>query len=408
VRDSLFLRGMVIEDERGKDSRILIAALDYCVLAHSAYEQLCDVLADASGTSRKRVVIHCVHQHEAPALNFEAMRYQPQYNPTDYQWWPQLLAHCEEQVRKTDQFQEAQYVGFAETKVDKFASNRRVKGNDGVIHTRWSCCANLKVRSAPEGLIDPMLRTIAFKNNQDEIIAGMSFYACHPQAGTSGEKFSAEAPGNALERLSRRSKNGFQMYLTGAAGNITAGKYSLPDNPEKNVSVLGERLYNAIKRNMRNLQWEAAVNLEWSEVSFKFPFRKFDRDKLHEQLNKDPYEVIAAAQLSTLDCGIEQDYRICMLKIGSSSIVFLPGEVFVEYQLFANSQAKAAGNNFVAVAANCRWDFMYLPLAKNFSEKGGYETLSTLCDERIESLIKDSIRSLFHINIKKSEILSTQ
>jgi hypothetical protein len=97
------------------------------------------------------------------------------------------------------------------------------------------------------------------------------------------------------------------------------------------------------------------------------------------------------ALLGTKDFDQNPQYVISKLQIGNAEIVFLPGEPFVEYQLFINSMRP---ESFIAVAANCRDDFFYLPLAESFSEPNGYET-NHFCrtNERFETEFKKAVKA---------------
>jgi len=68
----LLLRGFILDDG---DQRCLLASLDYCGLMNSAHDELCAALAAAAGTMAERVSVHCIHQHDAPLLDFEIEAY---------------------------------------------------------------------------------------------------------------------------------------------------------------------------------------------------------------------------------------------------------------------------------------------------------------------------------------------
>ena len=58
-------------------------------------------------------------------------------------------------------------VGFAEAKVDRVASSRRIITPDGKFHGRMSSAKDPALRALPEGAIDPMLRTVTlFASNR--------------------------------------------------------------------------------------------------------------------------------------------------------------------------------------------------------------------------------------------------
>lgn len=68
IRDPLYLRGYVLDDG---ETRCLVATLDYCGLMNSAYDELIEGLAGALDIPPGCAVVHCVHQHDTPLINFE-------------------------------------------------------------------------------------------------------------------------------------------------------------------------------------------------------------------------------------------------------------------------------------------------------------------------------------------------
>jgi len=55
------------------------------------------------------------------------------------------------------------HIGIGQAKVEKVASNRRILGvDDKVRWTRTSATSDPRIRSEPEGLIDPWLKTVSF------------------------------------------------------------------------------------------------------------------------------------------------------------------------------------------------------------------------------------------------------
>ena len=64
-------------------------------------------------------------------------------------------------------------IGVGQAKVDRVASSRRVFV-DGKLHSRMSSTKDEFLRSIPEGLIDPMVKTITFaKGGQTDRAAAL-------------------------------------------------------------------------------------------------------------------------------------------------------------------------------------------------------------------------------------------
>ena len=74
------------------------------------------------------------------------------------------------------------HLGFGQGKVEKVASNRRILGADGKVEiVRFSRTKDPKAIAAPEGVIDPWLKSVSFWNG-DRAVAVLTYYATHPQS----------------------------------------------------------------------------------------------------------------------------------------------------------------------------------------------------------------------------------
>jgi hypothetical protein len=71
VEDPLWTRGIVL---LGLDKPVVIVAVDWCEIRNDAYERWRSVLARAAQTAPERVLVSCLHQHDAPIADLEAER----------------------------------------------------------------------------------------------------------------------------------------------------------------------------------------------------------------------------------------------------------------------------------------------------------------------------------------------
>jgi hypothetical protein len=362
---------------------------------HGAHDDLRTALAAAADCPPARVQVHCIHQHDTPLLNFEieAALEVETYPRT---WWHEVVGRCADAARRAcAEFADVAAVGHRETRLAGYASNRRILGADGkVAEVRWSRCADAGLRTAPTGVIDPMLRTLAFRDGRDRLLASLTFYATHPQVSNGRRLYSADAPGEAL-RLLGTHYPGHHAFLTGAAGNVTAGRYTSADDLEGNLLRFGRRLADGIEANLAALHWEPPTELVWCQASFPFPAAPFDPEHLRRDARdtqSSPYErLLAATRLSALEYPANRTCTVALLGLGSVRVLWLPGEPFVEYQLYAQSLQP---DQFVALAANCSDNFLYLPTAAGF-EQGGYEPTSFCwCTPAIEGCLQQALREL--------------
>ena len=111
--------------------------------------------------------------------------------------------------------------------MDRVASTRRLIDKDGKVHRpRWSLVTgkDFALRDEPEGLIDPMLKTITLAQG-DKPLVRLHYYATHPQSFYHDPRVTYDFPGMAREELEKK-ENVFQIYFTGCAGDILVGKYN--------------------------------------------------------------------------------------------------------------------------------------------------------------------------------------
>src|SRR5690606_37151689 len=73
-------------------------------------------------------------------------------------------------------------IGFGKANVEKVASNRRILGEDGQVKiVRYSSSRDSAAINAPEGVIDPELKSVSFWHD-DQALAVLNYYATHPQS----------------------------------------------------------------------------------------------------------------------------------------------------------------------------------------------------------------------------------
>src|SRR5205823_5090329 len=63
IDDPLFALGFVLI---GGDRPVVVCSIDWCEIRNDAYDRWRDVLARAAGTTRERVLVTSIHQHDAP------------------------------------------------------------------------------------------------------------------------------------------------------------------------------------------------------------------------------------------------------------------------------------------------------------------------------------------------------
>ena len=163
------------------------------------------------------------------------------------------------------------HVGIGQAKVEQVASNRRILGADGKVKfTRTSATKDPKVRDEPEGLIDPWLKTLSFWNDAQPL-AALHYYATHPMSYYGDGRCRRDFCGLARQKRQDEDAKVFQVYFTGCAGNVTAGKYN--DGAKENRPVLRDRIHDAMTAAWKATKRQPVEGWEWRVEPVKLPPR---------------------------------------------------------------------------------------------------------------------------------------
>ncbi len=384
----------------GSGAPIILCGVDWVGLRNDAHLAWRRALAEAGHTTLERVAVHCVHPHNAPFADVEAQKLIAATPGAP----PSLdLKFFERAVRATATAVKASlartvawtHLGTGQARVEQVASNRRVLGPDGKVKfTRTSATTSPEARGAPEGLIDPWLKTISFWNG-DRPLAALHYYATHPMSYYGDGRVSSDFCG--LARDARAAEDGrvFQAYFTGCAGNITAGKYN--DGAKANRVVLRDRMLTAMRA-----AWKATAKHPVKSYSLRvekltlaprkekaFSAEESRRALLDGKATKAKRNN-AAFQLAWLK-RIARPIDLTCLDLGKARVLGLPGEPFVEYQLAAQRLGKGS---FVCVAGYGDGGPGYVPTDRAFLE-GGYEptvALAAPCEKPLLAALAKLLR----------------
>jgi hypothetical protein len=364
-------------------------------------------MAEAAGTDVAAVALHMVHQHTAPLVDADAQKIldtvdnAPPY--LDLASWKHVSDRVAAAVRASlANLQAVDQIGAGEARVERVASSRRIITEDGKFHGRMSSTGgNPHLRELPEGLIDPMLKTITLGSG-GKPLARLHYYATHPQSFYGDPRVSFDFPGMAREEL-EQDEGVFQVYFTGCAGDIAAGKYN--DGSPEARRQLADRLRTGMQAAIAATRWEPARSIQWRTTDVLLPARLADDPSqaglvsphgLHPQhlraLLENPEEragsrISAARRLAFLDRA-DQPIELSALQLGSVQIVHLPGEPMVEFQLDAQRQRP---DHFVAVAGYGEGRTNYICTERAF-EEGGYEPSAASVGPQAESILKAGVR----------------
>lgn len=384
VDDPLFARGFVLRSEE----TVVFAALDWTELRNETWDRWRDALARAAGTTRERVLVHCVHQHDAPYADLEAQTRLDGVGLRGFHVDPAFHARTLEAVAAAVRAAEARpvtHLGLGAGEVERVASNRRVELNGRVSFRRYSRTHDAAVRAAPEGLIDPLLRTISFWDGERPL-AALSLYATHPMSAYGGGGISADFPGLARALRQKELPDVLQIYASGCAGDVTAGKYN---DGAASRPVLAERLRSGMER-----AWRATKRVPIDRVRARVARAAFELrpgPSLDPAAKKD-HNLNAALGLSWAK-RIGRPVDVPSLDLGPARLLLLPGEAFVEFQLEA---ARLRPDLFVATAGYGDCGPGYIPTEsarrEGYVEEHGYCGVGPGAEAVLKAAIAELLR----------------
>jgi hypothetical protein len=401
VDDPLKARGIVL---LGAGQPVVLCAVDWIGIGNDGHTIWREKLAEAAGTTADHVAVHSLHQHDTPRCDFRAEELMKEQGfggaRYDTAFCRQTIENVATAIREAiPRAQSITHLGIGHAKVDRVASNRRILGDDGKVKiVRYSSCRNPEGIAAPEGLIDPELKLISFWN-EDVPIASLTYYATHPQSYYGKGDVTSEFVGLARARRDAALPNVMHVHFNGAGGNVAAGKYN-DGAPERRVE-LTDRMEDGMKRawaSMRKVPIRAA-DVEWRVVSVRLPVAEhLTIEGLRQRLKETP--VNSTKTFAPILAFVERDdgsgvlEDLSCLRLGSVSLVHMPGELFVEYQLAAQ---KMRPDQTVCMAAYGDYAPGYIGTEIAYSQ-GGYETSrdASHVSPAVEQVLLAGLRDLLH------------
>jgi hypothetical protein len=400
IVDPLSARGIVL---LGAGRPIVLCAVDYIGIGNSGNSAWREALAEAADTTADRVTVHTLHQHDTPRCDFSALELLASRDSAskhfDNDYLRQTIVRVAVGVRTAiPQSQPLTHLGIGSAKVVQVASNRRLLGDDGRVKLmRWSKSSNADAIAAPEGVIDPLLRTVALFNGESPL-AVLTYYATHPQSYYGQGDVTCEFVGLARNARQRALGGPLHVHFNGAGGNVAAGKYN--DGSTGRRPILAARMEAGMRaawQDIKRIKVNAA-DVQWRVHSAALPVAKhLNEAKLLAILNDakadSTSQLSAASHLAWLRrCQAGDTIDLTCLKLGSTYLVHMPGELFVEFQIAA---AKLRPTDHVCMAAYGDYGPGYIGTEIAYSQ-GGYETsprASRVAPE-VERVIMDGLRKL--------------
>jgi hypothetical protein len=398
IEHPILAKGIVFKDAGGV---YVLCAFDWGGICNDAHDIVREKLAAAAGTMPARVAVQSIHQHTSPSADINAQKILDRVpggvitiGVKHFEKSTDAVAAAVRDAMK--RLEPVTHVGTGSAPADRVASSRRIRLPDGTIGTRYSSAKDVTARMWPEGKIDGFVRTVSFYDG-DRALASLHYYAMHPQSHYGNGLVTYDVPGLARERLEKET-GVFQVYFTGCGGDLGMGKYN--DGDPANRAVLAERLFDAMARSAAGIKDRQPVApIRWRTEKLRLEPRRAPefsepecRKVVQDEKAQPGARIKAAMMLAFLErirAGHSLD--LSCLTVGPVKILNLPGESFVEYQLF--SQRAAPPGTFVAVAAYGDCGMWYIGDNQAYTDRGGYEQTWSFV-EPSEEVFKEKIQKV--------------
>jgi len=399
VVDRLEAHGFVLT---GCGTPIVFVSVDWCEIRNDAYRRWQEVLAVAAGTTPERVMVSTIHQHDAPVADLAAERLLRECglagticDPTFHEVAVQRVGVVVRAALPTAR--PVTHWGMGRAKVLGVASNRRYEMPDGQVRfDRTSATRNAFAIDADEGLIDPWLRTLSFWHGETPLVAA-SFYAVHPMSYYGQGEVSGDFPGQARRKRLEELPGVAQIYVSGCSGNVTAGKYNT--GARENRPVLAEKLRVAMEE-----AWAVTSRMPVKECTFRVvplvleprASKGFTEAELMAELTPatKPFgQCLAAMGLSWRQrVAAGRPVEVPCLDLGGAALLLLPGETYVEFQLWAQAQRPA---DFLCVAGYGDGATGYVPTERHWTENdsnlGDWCWVAPGSEPRVQAAIRSAL-----------------
>ncbi|MDX9880491.1 MAG: hypothetical protein RBS73_00400 [Prolixibacteraceae bacterium] len=391
-------KGIVIS---GAGKPVVLCAVDWIGIANESQDAFKEALAEAANTTPRRVVVHTVHQHDAPICDFGAEKILLDAGMETHSFDGRFARNFIQELKVAVQnsltkTQPVTHIGVGETPVRQVASNRRIINEQGKVGTmRGSSSRDPFLRAQPEGLIDSMVTVISFWNQQ-EPLAVMSYYAVHPQSYYLTKVANPDFPGLARFYRQLEVPDALHIHFNGAGGNIAAGKYN--DGAHINREILARRLADGMKRAWKSVEKipVAPSDLSWEVVPVQLPAAKDSLAAIEKRMRTMSPRLLTnnmgkLAWWKRQQAGKKID--IACLGLDNARVLFMPGELFVEYQLAAKAMRPDLK---VAMAAYGDYGPFYIG-TKEAYEQGGYEIKASPVTGDVENILLSAIKKLLEV-----------
>ncbi len=411
ILDQLYAKALVIESDRKK---ICLVSLDVTIITEKYCDKIRKAVSELYGIDYDAILVFATQTHSAPGVG--GFMFDPDLpvtftketeflNATDTEYSEfasdMAIKAVEEAVKDMRPVQASAGRGIA----DKLAFNRRLitrkgeiamPGPDPEIWTEMWNAVNNPVGPTNllyyEGPTDPEVGVLCLRDENMQMVAMLLHFTCHPVNlfnSKSWHVVSSDWPGIWTREVQKNfGVSCIPIILNGCCGNINPWDPFEP-NFVPDHKRMGKSLYSITEKIIKMMRFGDVESLDMKTQKVPLNYRDipkermevvdkiltehplpFFKDENNMASNEDWF--LAASTKSIEYCRKRMPefmYEIKVFRIGSTAIVGLPGEPFVEGQLEIKVNSPA-GFTFMA---HCSSHYAgYIPTFDGCS-RGGHE-----------------------------------
>lgn len=349
ILDPLMAKALVL---RARDETVALVTMDLGRVPRIAALERIRKRVMRAGV--EKVVFMASHTHGGPVMEDDAA---PHALAIEVK-----LAECIEDAAGN---MEAVRIGVGKTQFD-IGHNRRIITDDGRCLMLWRNAERI-----PTSPIDPEATIISLERPDGTRFASLIHFACHPVVlGSDNREITADWVGEMYRNVERET-GAPCLFLQGGAGDINPylDKTPLDQGGVDAMHRVGRVCADAILAALPTIAMKAveqpllAFREELIEVGTRWDFRNPEQ----QQIFRDVYGGIFDRYLDDLD----PDLRVPLSVLAVNDdlvLAFMPGELFVQYQLDLKAKSPAQDTLLVGYANDFH---IYFPTIKD-AAAGGY------------------------------------
>ena len=377
VAQRLWVKALAIGGDAG-DGPAVLMMVENCGVPGVMTDKVAERLKAKAGVKPERFVVCSTHTHAGPVLTGFAPAIFPAALPPEHQahvdrYGLELDQHMEEAALAALASRQPGHLAWAEGTVG-FAMNRRPINPEG------RCTSMSPNRSGPVDLSLPVLRAT---DARGKVLAIVLNYACHGTTlGGDFNRIHGDWAGVAQERIEADYPGATALVCLGCGADANPE----PRGKLEMTGPHGRAVADEVKRLLAGKLTPLSPRLTARRLPLQLPF---DKPPTREELRRrvaaasDPkatsfekrWGARAATLLTELDHGrtlpVGVDYSVTAWAFGDDlAMVFLPGEVVVDYTLRLKRELDAS-RLWVTAYAN---DVPCYIVSRRVLAEGGYES----------------------------------